>query len=110
MDCKVCEHYAACTRLITESEELIPCELFSDPAKVVRIPCAVGDVVYSKVAERTEGFVVTKVEVVNTPGGMKCSFLSDNGEYPMLFTSDSIGKTVFLSREGCENATGVGMQ
>lgn len=71
---------------------------------VIIPPCKVGDKVYTEVLNRIESFVITNFEFSVTPNGWSCGVTSSNGLYPMLFSFDSIGKTVFLTKESAENA------
>ena len=68
----------------------------------MRPPCKVGDKVYSDVLGEIEAFVVISIELTYTPKGFEGKFVSINGKYPMLFSFDNFGKTVFLSREEAE--------
>lgn len=68
----------------------------------IRPPCKVGDTVYAEVANTIEGFVITNFEFSVTPNGWSCGVTSSNGLYPMLFGFESIGKTVFLTKEEVE--------
>lgn len=71
---------------------------------VIVPPCKVGDTVYAEVANTIKGFVITNFEFSVTPNGWSCGVTSSNGLYPMLFSFDSVGKTVFLTKEEAEQA------
>ena len=68
----------------------------------IRPPCEVGDKVYSDVLGEIEAFVVMSIELAYTPKGFEGEFVSSNGKYPMLFSIENIGKTVFHSQEEAE--------
>ena len=71
---------------------------------VIVPPCKVGDTVYATILGEIEAFVVLSIELAYTAKGFEGEFVSNNGKYPMLFSFENIGKTVFLTREEAERA------
>ena len=95
MTCKDCLHYEVC--YYHDFEE---CEWFEDKSEWVHLPCKVGDIVYCfepcfdtdhypklKVAEKE----IVELKTIATVLGLN-------------FDINSIGKTVFLTREEAEKA------
>lgn len=70
--------------------------------KLIVPPCKVGDIVYVKVFDEIKSFVVASIELKYTAKNLENTCISYNGEYPMIFEFENIGKTVFLTKEEAE--------
>lgn len=109
MTCKDCLHYEVC--YYHDFEE---CEWFEDKSEWVHLPCKVGDMVYVPWRWGGQRAVATvKVEEIKFyDSQMHYMFLidmeSDNECFNQSFggwkIGQSIGKTVFLTREEAEKA------
>ena len=108
MTCKDCLHFEAC-ELNSAMRILLPtiahqnacyCKAFKDKSRFVELPCKAGDIVYCfepcfdtdnhpklKVVEKE----IIELKIIATVFGLN-------------FDIDSIGKTIFLTREEAEKA------
>ena len=100
MTCKDCLHYEACDNFLLPFELDETCSKFTNKSEWVHLPCKVGDIVYCfapcfdidhhpklKVIEKE----IIELKTIATIFGLN-------------FDIDSIGKTVFLTREEAEKA------
>ena len=114
--CKDCVHYDVCIYVEMDAERVEElCDKFKDKSKFIEIPFNIGDTVY----------VITNIDGIKSNGKeiIECeisnmSFKQDGktivyscrGRYSSLgyysgnFVFNSIGKTVFLTREEAEEA------
>ena len=75
---------------------------------VIVPPCKVGDTVYvAKLnlcgAHQTKAFIITHIITAETSDRVSRKYRAD-GVCPLLFTSENLGKTVFLTKEEAEKA------
>lgn len=117
MTCKDCYHCKACEemcdRILNWEEEEI-CDHFKDKSRIVELPCAVGETVYSFCSDLGVmlPYIVENVSIGHLGKGRKYIFFEancHNEETDELldaidFDFDNIGKTVFLTREQAEGA------
>lgn len=101
-DCSMCKYKYADDKCAKYLSEIIA-DYFLANGGIIP-PCKVGDTVYTEVYGEIEGFVVLSIELAYTSKGFEGEFVSNNGKYPMLFSFENIGKTVFLSKEDAERA------
>ena len=105
-DCRKCFHFKVCKKAEhVENYKLQgECGEFVDEDRVIVPTVKVGQTVYAEVINRVEGFVVTNFHFDVTTTGTQYGITSHNGRYPMLFSENNIGKTVFLTKEEAEQA------
>lgn len=64
----------------------------------IEIPVAMGETVYSVVGTCVVAFVVVKVDIELVGKHCeRCEYRAENGDYPMRFNLENIGKDVFLT-------------
>lgn len=100
MTCKDCIHQIACfdwCRGFRQEAEL--CEHFSDKSEWVHLPCKVGTQVFFL---RDKNIIETSVEKIIFKGKGCYIKLKCNAMYET--SCQSIGKTVFFTRESAEKA------
>ena len=120
MTCKDCIHCNICNK--TESDIYLGnkegavelyCVEFADESQYIKLPCKVGDTVYhycKEIGTILPYFVeqiVVDYDVDNSSGYWTFNCMcSENDELidAIDFTSDEIGKTVFLSKSEVEKA------
>lgn len=106
MTCKDCLHYEACNKFIwremmlLESVSDFVCGDYKDKSRFVELPCKVGDTVYCFAPCFDTGHhpklkvvlkEIVELKTIATVFGLN-------------FDIDSIGKTIFLTREEAEKA------
>ncbi|MCH5297401.1 MAG: hypothetical protein J1E85_07010 [Ruminococcus sp.] len=113
--CKNCIHYNVCFKkpihdVGADLVELGGCSDFKDKQKFVKLPCKVGDEVYyifkDKIDRKAINCLVIsdplKITEVGTRGFWTSRFPNENS-MDDFEPWDSIGKTVFLTREEAYN-------
>lgn len=112
MTCKDCIHNELCEVMhkfgvvdLPYNDETI-CELFKNKADVIELPCKVGDTLWVIISEEFVDKVTVEKVVLREKGiYMK---LSCNAMYET--SCNSIGKTVFLTKEEAEQKLKEGVQ
>lgn len=102
MTCKDCYHCKACEEMcdaILNWEEEEICERFKDKSRIVELPVVVGQQVWFVRNGKIEETIVEKVVLKHRGLHIK---LGCNAMYET--SCNSIGKTVFLTREEAEEA------
>lgn len=101
-------HYANCKEGYCAMEKLAEYEDLEEQGKLLKLPCAVGDTVYTN--ESVQGWYFRKE---NRPYEAKVVFIGINGVndfmnidfgngHMLQFKFSEIGKTVFLTKEEAE--------
>ena len=117
--CKDCIHYDVCQRLdVCFKYYNVPSpihlpetcsDFFKDKSRYIELPCAVGQKVYrisgNFCGEKIYEGVIDQIVVKD---GKKISFYVYG--HPLHFTTDDIGKTVFLAKEEAEQALKGGVE
>lgn len=102
MNCKDCYHCKACEEMcdnILNWEEEEICDRFKDKSRIVELPVSVGQQVWFVRNGKIEEAVFEKVVLIHRGLHIK---LGCNAMYET--SCNSIGKTVFLTREEAEEA------
>lgn len=111
MTCKDCVHYDICEKLRPIEYCMdITCSHFKNKANFVELPCKVGDKVWlikSLNWQRTEwGIKEGKVSMIQQKADKSWKFRVTENHSVQDYTIDSIGKTVFLTKEEAEQKLG----
>ncbi len=99
MTCKDCLHYEACLSWKRFEGEMTFCRLFQDKSECVHLPCEIGTPVFFL---RDQNIIETSVEKIIFKGKGCYIKLKCNAMYET--SCQSIGKTVFFTREAAEKA------
>ncbi len=114
MTCKDCIHYEVCAIEVVMNTAINGnCKFFKDKSKIIELPCKVGDTIYYIFKAEIDrnainGFIVSepiKITEVGTRGFWTSAFPNEHPDDMDNFEPwDSIGKTVFLTKEEAEQA------
>lgn len=116
MTCKDCMHYDRCKNILGIWFPDQICKDFADKSQYIKLPCKVGDTVYTNIA--IQGSYLRKKD---RPYACKVVFVGLNGSeeygggfinivysqreaYMWKFDFSDIGKEVFLTKEAAEKA------
>lgn len=118
--CKDCIHYERCDTIfdgLLSNRDNEPCHQFDDKSRYIKLPCKVGDTVYIKwgLNSLAKGVYPVKVYALRfdtKKNNMRICVEGDfkitayGGEYTHYYNGtfawDSVGKSVFLTREKAE--------
>lgn len=109
-DCDICEEYCPisqednCSCLKEILEKLGQYEDAEEQGLLLRLPCKIGDRVYSVTRDFISEYTICSIEKYNE--GFFFNWRCEKGIYINIrgFTDYDIGKTVFLTREEAEQA------
>ena len=104
--CKECLHFEVCRKYAAGLEQLLTCdgcEDFKNRSLFVKLPCSAGDTVYYIANVNSKDIINSAVvdEVAIYKSG---TIGYDCGVGEIGFSSKSIGKRVFLTKEEAEQA------
>lgn len=99
--CEDCVHGQLCMWRAFPQDPTEHCQFFKDKSLFVELPCKVGDVVYTTNCSKVVPRVVKEI-CYNNKGITYTSVLANNKESKYWFSSTTIGKTVFLTKEDAE--------
>ena len=113
MTCKDCVHYEVCFK--TSADNMEHCEHFQDKSKFIELTCKIGEtvcIIINKNGIKSQGKEVIKFEINNMRFKQdgktivySCLGRYEKGHYYFRnFVFNSIGKTVFLTKEEAERA------
>ena len=71
---------------------------------VILPPCKVGDTVYAVGYREIYAGTVIEIKSFETEDGTEKTYHAEDDGYPIGFTDEDFGKTVFLTREEAERA------
>ena len=81
---------------INEALELLQAK---EKGEIIYFPCNIGDIVYSEVNGKDEAFTVIKINLSRDANGSKEHYHAHNGECPLTFNNDNIGKSVHIAKK-----------
>ncbi len=114
MTCKDCMHNKVCSTYVYVGNDGEACPYFANKSKYIKLPCKVGDTVYTNIA-----VVGDYLRAKDKPYACKVVFICINAsddfgggfvnvEFKsgrmLQFKFSDIGKTVFLTKESAEKA------
>ena len=109
--CENCYHYEACDARFDVEAYGCKCEDYKDKSLIVELPCKVGDTVYIQYKKKIYPVSVyairydtkTNNKRICVEGWLQIDECYQH-EYLATFKWESVGKTVFLTREEAEKA------
>lgn len=114
MTCKDCIHNKICSTYIQVGDDGEVCPYFADESQYIKLPCNVGDVMYTNFAvvgdylRAKDNLYACKVVFVGINANAEFGGGFINVEYingrMWQFNFADIGKTVFLTKESAEKA------